>query len=163
MILELNQHFEVIGSRLDFDEQLQWQDVEWSGSNPFQTPLHVVGTIENRAGIVMMEVSVDFTMTLNCDRCLEPFTVEYSYEFSHILVTETANDNDEYIVLPDRLLSLDEVLEADILLNLPSKLLCKEDCKGLCAICGQNKNLKDCECKEKLGDPRFAVLDQLLK
>lgn len=163
MILDLKQLFEVVGSHLELNEELDWKDEELFGCYPFISPVRVTGKIGNKAGIVLLDAEVSFAMQLTCDRCLDEFTREFSYEFSHILVTDTATDNDEYIILPDRLLNLDDLMHADILLNLPSKLLCREDCKGLCAICGQNKNHQNCECKEKLGDPRFNVLDQLLK
>lgn len=163
MILDLKQLFEVVGSRMELNETLNWSEEEIFGGKPFISPIQVTGKITNQAGIVLLDAAVSFEMQLTCDRCLDEFNRTYSYDFSHILVRDTATDNDEYIVLPDRLLNLDDLMHADVLLNLPSKLLCKEDCKGLCSVCGQNKNHQSCECKEKFGDPRFNVLDQLLK
>ncbi len=163
MILDLKQLFEVVGSRLNVDEQLQWQEYDLFDRKPFATPLTVVGVIENRAEVVCMNLTVSFTLLLSCDRCLEEYEQSFVFAMEHVLVTEAATEHDEYIVIPDRQLNVDEVVESCILLNLPSKLLCQEDCKGLCAICGGNKNVHDCDCKEKLGDPRFGMLDQLLK
>ena len=60
-------------------------------------------------------------------------------------------------------LDLDELLRADILLSLPSKILCKEDCKGLCSVCGADRNKQECHCEEKSVDPRLEILGDLLK
>ena len=68
---------------------------------------------------------------------------------------------DDYIVLPDLVLDLDALAEEDVVLNLPSKVLCKDDCKGLCPQCGKNLNDGPCDCKEPV-DPRLAGLLELL-
>ena len=73
------------------------------------------------------------------------------------LETEPHTDS----VLPDLVLDLDALAEEDVVLNLPSKVLCKEDCKGLCPQCGKNLNDGPCDCKEPV-DPRLAGLLDLL-
>ena len=57
---------------------------------------------------------------------------------------------------------LDRVVKTTcFILDMESKFLCREDCKGLCPVCGRNLNLGSCDCGKKI-DPRFAVLEQLL-
>ena len=56
-------------------------------------------------------------------------------------------NNDEYVVTEGDSLDLDELVIQDILLQLPSKMLCKEDCKGLCSVCGTDLNFNECNCK----------------
>ena len=80
-----------------------------------------------------------------CDRCLSEFEREYSYEFSHICV-RGHSDNDDYIIVEDNSLDLDETAISDSLLQLPTKILCREDCRGLCYVCGQNLNEGECDC-----------------
>ena len=70
--------------------------------------------------------------------------------------------NDDYIETPDFTVELDEVVITDILLNLPQKNLCKEDCKGLCPTCGVNLNTGSCACSGKTVDPRLEILKQLM-
>ena len=69
---------------------------------------------------------------------------------------------DDYIEAPDYKLDTDALLRDDILLELPSKFLCKESCKGLCPKCGKNLNEGPCNCNTNETDPRLAVLKQLL-
>ena len=59
------------------------------------------------------------------------------------------------------LVALKELVLSDLLLNLPMKHLCREDCKGLCPGCGVNLNREPCRCKKQV-DPRWAALEQLL-
>ena len=59
-------------------------------------------------------------------------------------------------------MDLDELIRTDILLELPTKFLCKEDCKGLCPTCGKNLNEGACNCQTHQIDPRLEVLKQLI-
>ena len=60
-------------------------------------------------------------------------------------------------------MDLDDLVVSDILLSLPTKIICKEDCEGLCPSCGINRNVDTCECQKKQVDPRLAKLGELLK
>ena len=84
--------------------------------------------------------------------------------FEHILVHELAGeDEEEFIVCGDYTLDLDELVAMDILLELPTRFLCREDCKGLCPKCGTNLNESTCNCsQEKEVDSRLSVLLTLL-
>ena len=72
-----------------------------------------------------------------------------------------AEDAPELFALESDAVDLDEVLETLFVLDMDSKFLCREDCKGLCAQCGANLNDGPCGCKKPI-DPRLAVLEQLL-
>lgn len=163
MSIDLQQLFEIVGEVMPVGYQLDLSEYELFGTCPFHTPVEVKGQIENKAGVVMLNADVDFVLRVNCDRCLDEFERAFHYSFEHILVTELNTDNDEYILVEQFQLDLDDLVLSDILLNLPSKLLCSEDCKGLCSHCGQNLNRGSCECKDSFVDPRFAVLGELLK
>lgn len=167
MVLALKQIFDVVGESQSIDYPLVISDCEIGGLPVFEKPIPVKGRVYNRAGIVMLEVSCEVTMHLCCDRCLTVFDRSQTLPVSHILVTELHSDadtDDEYVVVEeDMTLDLDELLRADILLSLPSKILCKEDCKGLCSVCGGNRNEKECHCEEKSIDPRLQILGDLLK
>ena len=73
-------------------------------------------------------------------------------------------DNDEYVIVKNGFLDIDRELVEDLLLEFPPKLLCKEECKGLCSKCGKNLNFEACDCpKKKEIDPRLAILQKLLE
>ena len=90
--------------------------------------------------------TAEFTLNAVCDRCLAECERDYKYDFEHILVRSLNTDNDEYIVTESDSLDLDELVIMDILLQIPSKMLCKDDCKGLCPQCGTDLNYNECNC-----------------
>lgn len=109
---------------------------------------HMQGTLQNRAGVLMLTYRLHCVPALECDRCLSAVERPVEAEFSHVVVTETANEqNDaEYLSAPDAMLDLAEVVMTDLRLSMPTKILCKPDCRGLCPVCGQNRNAGDCGC-----------------
>lgn len=117
-----------------------------------------------------------------CDRCLEDVDVPLELDFYETVPSgadtspekaesEPENDDadDESAFEPDYYLEgynldVDKLLFGEALLNWPSRVLCKEDCMGLCPVCGQNLNHGDCGCERKALDPRMAkVLDVFSK
>ena len=109
---------------------------------------HLDGLLENRAGVLMLSYTLRCVPALECDRCLSPVEMPVEEQFSHVIVTETASEqNDaEYLLAPDAMLDLAEVAMTDLRLSMPTKILCRPDCKGLCPVSGQNRNLTDCGC-----------------
>ena len=166
MFLECKQLFDIVGERIGIDYQLDLSEYQLFSGKPFQMPVTVKGFAENRAEIVSLNMDCSFTMQLNCDRCLNAFEREFRYHFSHTLVQKLCTENDDmddYIVVDGDQLDLDELVLSDILLSLPTKILCHEDCKGLCPVCGKDLNIGSCECKKKQVDPRLEKLGELLK
>lgn len=117
----------------------------------------ISGLLENRAGVLMMSYTLRCVPELYCDRCLSQTDMQIAAEFSHVIVTETASaDNDaEYLLAPDAMLDLGEVAMEDLRLSLPTKILCKPDCKGLCPVCGKNRNTEECTCS--VGEQAITV------
>lgn len=115
---------------------------------PCQAPLTVEGVLENRASVLMFRYTLRCTLLLECDRCLSAVTRPVEEQFTHVIVTETASEqNDaEYLLAPDAMLDLAEVALTDLRLSLPTKTLCQPDCKGICPVCGQNRNAGECHC-----------------
>ncbi len=163
MLLQLKEVFLNDGSRQRFDYSLPMSDFEISGDYPFKSPVKVSAEAVNRAGLVELKIKAVFDYTTRCDRCFEEITKHMEQVFVHGLATSLIDDeNDDYIETPDYTLELDEVVISDIVLNLPSKMLCKDDCKGLCPVCGKNLNLSDCGCDSQPVDSRLEILKQLI-
>ncbi len=148
MIVDLKQIFENIGEKKDVEFSFSPDELKANHHTfIFSSPIEFVGNFLNRAGVITLNYFVKFTLKLVCDRCLEEFEEEFSYSFEHGVVKKlNISDNDDYIECPECKLDLDELILSDIILELPSKVLCKEDCLGLCYICGQNLNEKICNC-----------------
>lgn len=150
MKLMLKELFEIVSSEREIDGFVTSDELILPEGYSLKGPVAIKGRVFNRAGIVTLEFSLKAPMTLVCDRCLYEFENVFEYDFSHILVTGLSNEDEseEYILCKDNVLDLDELAISDLLLQLPSKILCKEDCKGLCFVCGQNLNEATCECSK---------------
>ncbi len=108
-----------------------------------------------------------------CARCVEPVAVPLAGEFDLLFRPENADaEAGERAITEDETeigyygksgLELEDVVREQVLLSLPGRTLCQADCKGLCAHCGQNLNVKSCDCAESAGnhDPRWSALQGL--
>lgn len=147
MVLKLKDVFNTTGLKKDFSYEISPDELKSVQGYVFASPVSVKGCVFNRADIVTARFSTEFTLRLICDRCLKELNRDYSYEFEHIIVRSLNNsDNDDYIVASGESVDLNEVALSDLLLKLPSKMLCKDDCKGLCMVCGCDLNESQCGC-----------------
>lgn len=125
----------------------------------------VKGSIVNHGGYMQLGAHTSVGAMGRCSRCGELFSVSISFGTERPVARRlTGDDDDEYIIADeDGYVDLDEVFLEELLLQLPTKLLCKENCKGLCPKCGVDLNKSSCSCSHKEIDPRLEVLKALLK
>lgn len=152
------------GAVMPFDFMLDLTQVEWNGQRPFAQAVHVRGKARNMAGAMVLRAELDTVLALTCDRCAQPFEREKTVEYETLMALELANGESDDIVLPDKdgELDLDGLMQEVFLLEMDTKNLCSEDCKGLCSGCGADLNREPCRCKKEI-DPRLAKLAQLLE
>ena len=163
MLLQLKPLFMGERESLPIDTELDFSGLEWQGDYPFRQPVRVKGAVALTAEIVMLRARVSYVFGGRCDRCMEEFQDERELDLEHILVTSLENgDEGDFVLIDNYQLPLDELVEADLILSLPFKNLCREDCRGLCPICGKNLNQGDCGCEKDTVDPRLAILKELL-
>ena len=163
MLLSLKDIFVNDGMKSEHRYSLSLSDVELSGIYPFKSDVSVYALIQNKTGLVTIDIDVEYLYSRPCDRCFVEVEKNVTEHFSHRLVESLeSDDNDEYIEATDCKLDLSELVTTDILLSLPSKYLCMGDCQGLCHKCGHNLNLGDCDCDKREIDPRLEALKQLL-
>lgn len=165
MVLQLKSLFAGEVSVLPFCYHMEVSSLDQQGLT-FQQPVKVTGQVESHAGMVMLSAAIEYCYEVPCDRCLIPIHRNGTLQCQHVLVThlnqEETADVDELVLVKDFQLDLDELMFADLYLNLPTKNLCKPDCRGLCPSCGKNLNQGDCHCQEDDIDPRLAALKDLL-
>lgn len=162
MFIELENLFNGGITEIPIDCEFDFSSEEIDGVFPFTTPVKLEGKIENVAEIVTVKAVAKFGMDVFCSRCAEEIKLSMTVPVEHILVLELQNDEtDEYIIVEDMKLDIERLTLEDIYFALPSKFLCKDDCKGLCSKCGANLNEGPCSCKKDI-DPRFEVLLGLL-
>jgi uncharacterized protein len=107
-----------------------------------------------------------------CDRCIEPFAVRLEREFQEVLVpldrgpagsanVELHSSDLEIAYYDGAGLEVNDVFWEQVALSLPSKLLCREDCRGVCPRCGGNRNREECGCPEEAASGAFEILKTL--
>ena len=165
MLLGLSKIIDCPGASVPFSTRVDLSDLCYGVSYPVSEPVLAEGVVKNTAGVLMMTGEVSTCIHGICDRCAANFDREVSFPIEVVLVTEMANEEneDEWVFpLEGDSADLDDIVRTVFVLNLDSKLLCREDCKGLCCRCGRNLNDGPCACQKEL-DPRFAALEQLLE
>ena len=131
----------------------------------FSDEIVVTGYVKNMAGYMVLSAEVRVPYNTMCARCAEPVSgvLEISFEKDIATSDDVSEDNDDYVIIEDKKLDVLLPVEEQIMLEMPSKTLCKEDCRGLCCKCGKNLNEGDCSCEKHEVDPRLAILKTLLK
>ena len=163
MILDLKSIFAAEGSAKQIDYEFDMSDIEFSGVFPLKTPVSVKGSVSNSAGVVALVLNIEYVYSAPCDRCGEFAERGHNVKLDKMLaVSIEGEDSDTIITVPDMKLDVDGLVYSEVILDVPSKHLCNEECKGICSVCGKNLNKENCTCKSKEIDPRLAKLAELL-
>lgn len=117
------------------------------------------------AGKARIEGSVTLTFQVNCDRCLTEMPMTMTIDFEHYVfspeVRSDDEDMDDQSFMDGYQLDVEAFICGEIMVNWPSKLLCRRDCRGICPKCGQNLNVADCGCDTFVPDPRMAAIQDI--
>ncbi len=164
MLLGLSKIIDCPGSKLPFSTEIDLRDLQFGSCFPVTESVKAEGVVRNTAGVLVMTGTIRTCLHGVCDRCTAEFTRDLEIPVDVVLVTELSNEEneDEWVFpLEGDSADLEDIIRTVFVLNMDSKLLCKEDCKGLCCRCGKSLNDGPCSCQKEL-DPRFAALQQLL-
>jgi uncharacterized protein len=132
----------------DFDFEISLADTEIDKCHPFVSPVkaQIRLTPLYDALAIRLDGVIKYNLELPCSRCLTLVSKKETLNISHILKKDE-NAEDDYSIYIDRnQIDLDNIVYSDVILNIPTKVLCKDDCKGLCPKCGKNLNEGQCEC-----------------
>jgi len=160
--------------KIRFDETIEPGRLDWSESGVRQVgPVHVMGEaelLENTEGEVRVKGRVEAKLEADCDRCLslaqfaidEPFDLFYQPNSMVEDADEIAINEGEAEIgfYKGAGIELDEIVQEQVLLKLPMHLLCSDECRGLCPVCGKNRNESECSCSEIPADDRWIGLKQ---
>lgn len=134
----------------------------------FNDNAKVSGVITDEGGYMRLIAEAHLAYAASCDRCLEPVSDVFVLEFERTVAAEGAlteeqiEDNvDEFVIIEKGKLDIDEQLTEALLLDFPRKILCSEDCPGMCFKCGKLLKYGPCGCNTKEIDPRLAILADL--
>jgi uncharacterized protein len=131
-------------------------------------PISFELTLTNTGGAVLLLGKARAAGTTECARCLEDAHVELEGEVEGYFVLNPDRTDKEYsgdgfvAVAPDGVIDLAAPILASLIYELPQVVLCREDCAGLCPVCGANRNEQQCSCLDGPSpDSPFAILEQL--
>ncbi|HWH71905.1 MAG TPA: DUF177 domain-containing protein [Candidatus Sulfotelmatobacter sp.] len=165
------------GNHKTFPVQVAVEAVEMAGQDVvFDRPFTGEAVIWNAGDRLLVQASVAGEATIQCSRCLAPVTLPLEVSFEEEFIEGTpgeqedeldseAEDERNVTYFSGDEIDLSEPLRENILLELPMKPLCSDDCAGLCQTCGTNLNEGPCQCGEQTHavDPRLAALKDLLR
>ena len=134
-------------------------------------PATVNGGVRLAGADVFVNGHIETRAQVECDRCLKNVELPVSADFVLQYITgseyessgtaELTEEAMSVAVFDGEVLDVDEIVKEQILLAVPTRMLCQPDCKGLCPDCGINKNTGDCACGTDEVDPRWAALKNL--
>lgn len=155
MFIDITNLLENPGAKVKREGICDFTELQSTMTPIIRHPVTVRATAYNDSGDIMLELSVDFILTLECDRCTEIFEQPYSETFSHKLSDSESELGD--LIKPDAngRLELDPIVWDDMMFCVPQRRLCRDNCKGLCINCGGNLNQGPCEC----GNPKPVLFE----
>lgn len=162
MKLNIRRIMDVPSGTMPFSFALDVSDLDFPQIVYKRGPFGVNGSVKNVAGAIELHGEMEIDMTCICDRCLKQYEVKRSLPVrAYLADTLQDEENPDIFLLEGDEVDLDEVFNTAFVLNMDSKFVCSEECKGLCPICGDDLNDGPCGCGKEI-DSRLAVLQQLL-
>ena len=159
IVIDLTDNIANVGKRLPFFGVYQLP------SELMPYPHAMLSKVEVQFGVtfdnpnVIVDGVISCYIIGNCDRCLKALNVKIDLPFEQTFYKDEADSEDEY-VYSSSLLDATQAVSDEIVLSLPTLLLCKDDCKGLCPKCGTDLNVSLCGCDTTRDNP-FSVLKNL--
>lgn len=157
-----------------FDVDIPAGKIDFDGKIKQASDLHAKGSaqlLNGSLGEIRMQGDLRAEMEGICDRCLEPakYSVENHFDLVYMPAEEAAAGGEDEVdeagvevgYYEGSGLALNDVLREVILLALPMRLTCTDDCRGICPTCGQNRNQGDCGCEPESADDRWNKLKML--
>jgi uncharacterized protein len=129
--------------------------------SPFDITAHKTG--KNKVNI---QCEGTVTLEIPCDRCLEPVSTSIDFNVDDLVSfngTSPDEEQEEKDYIDGYNLDVDRLIFGELLVSIPGKVLCSDDCKGLCPVCGNNLNVTECGCDRDVLDPRMSVFQDILK
>ena len=133
-------------------------------------PVRVAGQIRRKSGELEISGELHAKVALPCARCLKEVELPIDVKFTERFVASVSWRNEEHhelsrddldLGLVDEAIELNDLVREEILLALPGQLLCNESCKGICPVCGVDRNSSDCSCESRQVDARWEKLKDL--
>lgn len=132
----------------------------------FKSPVEVSGVVEKEKKEYLVSCNVKASVILKCARCLKEFVYPVETSFLRRYAEEVQREKgqeEEILAINGDIIDLKHPVLESIILELPIKGLCSDVCKGLCPVCGKDRNIEECDCRQENIDLRLAELKKLLE
>ena len=141
------------------------KDADFMGEQyKFIEPIHLLGTIGNNSKNLEISAEATAKMQTRCAKCAKEIEVDIKFPVTEILVKGEDNiDNPDVIVYEGHEVDITEIVLNSFFMNVEGRYLCREDCKGLCPVCGCDRNETECTCDTEVIDPRWSKLAEIMK
>ncbi|MCD8019513.1 MAG: DUF177 domain-containing protein [Clostridiales bacterium] len=137
------------------------------GSYPVGHKETFVLTIAKEQEEVHVFGETEIRLLIPCDRCLDEvemtFPIRVDFRWNPDKITDDVGDAQDITFMDGCIVDVDKLVTDEIVVALPTKILCKEDCKGLCSVCGTNLNHGTCDCDRQVLDPRMAAIQDIFQ
>ncbi len=162
MLLDISNVLKSSMEKLVFENEVDVSDADFSEFDAFFSEnVKVLGHVKNVVGVVELSAHVDCNYNTSCSRCGSELTKSLSFDFKQTYVKQETAEAEDALTLEGKTIDLKDIVCKNIVLHLPLKQLCKEDCKGICQQCGTNLNEKECDCVDEYFNPQFEILKGL--
>lgn len=167
MLMNLTDVFSLEGKDIEEYLSLEADEVSYMGNAyPITEKEPVCVKCSNIGkGKALVNGKVSLTLRIPCDRCLKEVMVPLHFEFTQEVTSpdaaEQAGQEDKQFFLQGYELDMEALVNSEILVNMPVKVLCKPDCRGICKQCGHDLNEGDCGCDTFVPDPRMAAIKDI--
>ncbi|MBS4536091.1 DUF177 domain-containing protein [Clostridium sp. D2Q-14] len=152
--------------QINLDSTIEINEIETEENNIKLTkPIKINGGIYNTDDGIYLEAKVYFEFETNCSRCLKELIVEEEANLQYRIQIEEDEEipfDEEIIKASEYTIDLTKPIISSILLSIPMKTICDENCKGICPQCGNDLNEGQCNCEDDNIDPRLAKLKELM-
>ena len=147
------------GAAVEFDSMVELGRLEYLGNTfDFKEPARVTGRVRSIGGTLELSGSITGRYVSACDCCGKAVEGGIDIAIDEAVNSETEDFDPECFVLSGTALDISGLINSLVWESLPMRLLCREDCKGLCSICGCDLNETVCNCDHTVYDPRLAIL-----
>lgn len=164
MKCDVSSVLKITGEKIPVD--FSFSDFEDLNSEFEYIKVHVCGEIVNIGDVLEFTAKAYTSFKTICARCTRPVEDSICVDISEVLKNVGDNDvsdDEDVVIFSGHTVDLGDIIRNNILLNMSTKYLCREDCKGLCPECGVDLNESQCDCGKDYIDPRMEGLKKLLE
>lgn len=183
MRITIDKEYELVKDHQSFDLELEIASLKNSSIIKEVRSIRLKADVKNENGInYRIRGQVEVNLLLICSSCTSEFSDTIRFDYDEIFSKEISKEDydlefdetnidisnflesqQEVNLIENDNIDLLSIIEELIELNLPLRVVCQSDCKGLCPVCGRDRNVSSCDCNTDRIDPRLAVLADLLK